>query len=147
MAKDTRWEQKSILTNLSNIDWHVIYFPNMTMSDGSKAQMSFKSVYLIHLFFTTKQYVQGWKSKSFFSQHSMSLCMSHSGTLAVCSFDTLLLSKLCKDSLLCTHISLCSCLSPEEPDRVLCGCGRQQHAPALRQYAAWTAHHHYLKQA
>lgn len=50
--------------------------------------------------------------------------------------------------MLCTLVyPLCSRLSAEEPDRVLCGCGRQQHAPALRQHAARTAHHHYLKQA
>lgn len=34
--------------------------------------------------------MQRWKSKSFYSQYCMSLFMAHSGTLSVCSIDTLL---------------------------------------------------------
>lgn len=70
------------------------------------------------------------------------LCVSSWHTPTVCGIDILGRFVMC-----CTCISFCSCLSPEEPDRVLCGCGRQQHAPALRQHAARTAHHHYLNQA
>lgn len=70
------------------------------------------------------------------------LCVSSWHTPTGCGIDILGRFVMC-----CTCISFCSCLSPEEPDRVLCGCGRQQHAPALRQHAARTAHHHYLNQA
>lgn len=70
------------------------------------------------------------------------LCVSSWHTPTACGIDILGRFVMC-----CTCISFCSCLSPEEPDRVLCGCGRQQHAPALRQHAARTAHHHYLNQA
>lgn len=106
--------------------------------------MSFKYELLVHLLFTAQEYVVRQKSKSFSNQHCLSLVMAHCGTLAVCTTDTLLQAKTVY---YVPAISFCSCLSPEEPDRVLCGCGRQQHAPALRQYAARTAHHHYLKQA
>lgn len=94
------------------------------------------NLYLLTIYFCCKRTcaeveVQVLLSSSVLS--SLFMALSQSVALTLC--------------LLCTWISFCSCLPPEEPDRVLCGRGHQQHAPALRQYAAWTPHHHYLKQA
>lgn len=105
------------------------YFPNTAQHIVSRQ----------FFLFAEDRNVQRWKSKFFFFS---TLRVSSWHTLTVCGIDILGRFVMC-----CTCISFCSCLSPEEPDRVLCGCGRQQHAPALCQHAARTAHHHYLNQA